>query len=124
MFQLDILMDTSLLPSNVISLLDDDFIEFVKNEAGCPAAAALLEIQGINCVKSLLMADNVYAVMLVKSKSLDGFENKNSYMQDDGPFICIENAKSAKLTKRNQLSSSVLSLDIASGESSTIAKPT
>ncbi|CAF3101090.1 unnamed protein product [Rotaria sp. Silwood2] len=62
MFQLDILMDTSLLPSNGMSLRDDDFIEFVKNEAGC-AAAALLEIQGINCIKSLLMTDNVYAVM-------------------------------------------------------------
>jgi hypothetical protein len=103
----------------------DVLIDFVKEEAG-HAAAALLEIQGINCVKSLLMTDNVYAIMDVKSKSLDGFKNKCGYMQDDGTFViqpgikgnidylidllkkkCIDDAKLAKSSKRNQLSSSL-----------------
>ncbi|CAF4644868.1 unnamed protein product, partial [Rotaria sp. Silwood2] len=44
MFQLDALIDTSVLPSNVMSLRDDKFIDFVKAEAG-DGAAALLEIQ-------------------------------------------------------------------------------
>ncbi|CAF1597853.1 unnamed protein product [Rotaria magnacalcarata] len=124
MFQLDILFDISILPSNIMVLRDDDFIDFVKEEAG-HAAAALLEIQGINCVKSLLMTDNVYAIMDVKSKSLDGLKNKYGYTQDDGTFViqpgvkgnieylidllkkkCIEDVKLAKSSKHNQSSSS------------------
>ncbi|CAF3352182.1 unnamed protein product [Rotaria socialis] len=125
MFQLDVLIDISILPSNIMALRDDDFIDFVKEEAG-HAAAALLEIQGINCVKSLLMTDNVYAIMNVKSKSLDGLKNKYGYMQDDGTFViqpgvkgnieylidllkkkCIEDVKLAKSSKHNQSSSSL-----------------
>ncbi|CAF4301975.1 unnamed protein product, partial [Rotaria magnacalcarata] len=86
MFQLDVLIDISILPSNIMALRDDDFIDFVKEEAR-HAASALLEIQGINCVKSLLMTDNVYAIMDVKSKSLDGLKNKYGYIQDDGTFV-------------------------------------
>ena len=123
MFQLDLLIDTSVLPSNVMSLRDDKFIDFVKAEAG-DGVAALLEIQGINCVKSFLMTSNVYSVMDVKSKSLDGFKNKYGYMQDDGTFIiqsgikgnieyltdllkkkCIEDAKLVKSSKHSQSSS-------------------
>ena len=131
MFQLDLLIDTSALPSNVMSLRNDKFIDFVQAEAG-DGAATLLEIQGINCVKSLLMTSNVYSIMDVKSKSLDGFKNKYGYMQEDGTFIiqpgikgnieylidllkkkCVEDAKVAKSSKNNQSSSS-----------STIAKST
>ncbi|CAF5061503.1 unnamed protein product, partial [Rotaria magnacalcarata] len=86
MFQLDVLIDISILPSNIMALRDDDFIDFVKEEAR-HAASALLEIQGINCVKSLLMTDNVYAIMDVKSKSLDDLKNKYGYIQDDGTFV-------------------------------------
>ncbi|CAF1584594.1 unnamed protein product, partial [Didymodactylos carnosus] len=41
----NVLIDTSVLPSNIMSLHDDKFIDFVKAEAG-DAAAALLEVQG------------------------------------------------------------------------------
>jgi hypothetical protein len=130
MFQLDVLIDTSVLPSNVMSLRDDNFINFVQQEAG-DGAAALLEIQGINCVKSLLMTSNVYSIMDVKSKSLDSFKNKYGYLQDDDTFVikpgikgnmdylidllkkkCMDDAKVAKSSKYNQSSST------------TIAKPT
>jgi hypothetical protein len=37
-----------------MSLRDDEFINFVKEEAG-DTAAALFQIQGISSVKSLLM---------------------------------------------------------------------
>ncbi|CAF4359767.1 unnamed protein product [Rotaria magnacalcarata] len=109
-----------------MSLRDDKFIDFVQAEAG-GGAAALLEIQGINCVKSLLMTSNVYSIMDLKSKSLDGFKNKYGYMQDDGTFVihpgikgnieylidllkkkCIEDAKVAKSSKYNQSSSSTI----------------
>ena len=122
MFQLDVLIDTSVLPPNVMALRDDKFIDFVKSEAG-DGAAALLDIQGINCVKSLLMTSDVCALMNVKSKSLDGFKSNYGYMQDDGTFIiqpgikgnmeylidllkkkCIEDAKAAKSLKYNESS--------------------
>ncbi|CAF3776722.1 unnamed protein product [Rotaria socialis] len=126
MFQLDILIDISILPSNIMTLRDDNFIDFVKEEAG-HSAATLLEIQGINCVKSLLMANSVYAIMDVKSKSLDGLKIKYGYMQDDGTVViqpgvkgniehltdllktkCIEDVKLAKSSKHNQSSSSTI----------------
>jgi len=132
MFQLDVLIDTSVLPSNVMSLRDDQFIDFVKAEAG-DGVAAVLEIQGINCVKSLLKTSNVYSIMEVKSKSLDGFKNKYGYMQDDGTFIiqpgikgnieylidllkkkCIEDAKVAKSSKHNQSSPSTIAKSTSS----------
>ena len=135
MFQLDFLIDTSVLPSNVMSLRDDNFIDFVKTEAG-DGAAALLEIQGINCARSLLMTSNVYSVMDVKSKSLDGFKNKYGYMQDDGTFViqpgikgnveylidllkkkCIEDAKAAKSSKCNRSSSATTAKSISSAPS-------
>lgn len=125
MFQTDILIDTSVLPSNVMSLRDDDFIDFVKEEVG-HAAAALLELQGINSVRSLLMTDDVYSIMNIKSKSLEAFKDKYGYLQDDGTCImqpgvkgnieylisllkkkCVDDAKLTKSLKRNQLSSSL-----------------
>ncbi|CAF4744726.1 unnamed protein product, partial [Rotaria magnacalcarata] len=39
MFQLDVLIDTSILPTNIMALRDDDFIDFVKEEAGHAASA-------------------------------------------------------------------------------------
>ncbi|CAF1453090.1 unnamed protein product [Rotaria magnacalcarata] len=139
MFQTDILIDTSVLPSNIMSLRDDNFIDFVKEEAG-HAVAALLELQGINSVKSLLMTDDVCSIMNVKSKSLDAFKNKYGYMQDDGICIiqpgvkgnieylisllkkkCVDDAKLVKSSKRNKLSSS---LTTTTDTSSTIRKPT
>ena len=120
MFQLDLLIDTTVLPLNIMSLRDDKFIDFVKGEAG-DGAAALLEIQGINSVKSLLMTPNIYSVMDMKSKSLDAFKNKYGYMQEDGAFViqpgikgnveyiidllkkkCTEDAKIARSSKHNQ----------------------
>ncbi|CAF3829793.1 unnamed protein product [Rotaria sp. Silwood1] len=132
MFQLDALIDTSFLPSNVMSLRDDKFIDFVKAEAG-DDAAALLEIQGINCVKSFLMTSNVYSIMDVNSKCLNDFKNKYGYMQDDGTFViqpgikgntkylidllkkkCIEDAKEAKSSKYCQSSSSTIAKSTSS----------
>ncbi|CAF4283264.1 unnamed protein product, partial [Rotaria magnacalcarata] len=120
-------------------LRDDNFIDFVKEEAG-HAVAALLELQGINSVKSLLMTDDVCFIMNVKSKSLDAFKNKYGYMQDDGICIiqpgvkgnieylisllkkkCVDDAKLVKSSKRNKLSSS---LTTTTDTSSTIRKPT
>ncbi|CAF2965533.1 unnamed protein product [Rotaria sp. Silwood2] len=103
MFQLNILMDTLLLPSNGMSLRDDDFIEFAKNEAGC-AAAALLEIQGINCIKSLLMTDNVYAVMEVKIFSLDIASDGSSTIAKPTSFVPSNGSPEIRAFKSSNLS--------------------
>ena len=137
MFQLEALIDTSVLPSNIMSLRDDKFIDFVKEEAG-DAAAALLEVQGINCVKSLLMTTDIYAIMNLNSKSLDGFKRKYGYIQDDNICViqpgikgnvdylidllkqkCVDDTKLTKLSKRNQ---SISPLDNITNASSTITK--
>ncbi|CAF1488624.1 unnamed protein product [Adineta steineri] len=146
MFQTDILIDTSVLPSNIMSLRDNNFIDFVQEEAS-HAAAALFELQGINSVKSLLMIDDVYSIMKVKSKSLDEFKNKYGYIQDDGTCViqpgvkgnteylisllkkkCVDNAKLLKSSKHNQLSSLTTTTDTSltttTDTSSTIPKPT
>ncbi|CAF1536147.1 unnamed protein product [Rotaria magnacalcarata] len=120
MFQTNTLIDTSVLPSNIMSLRDDNFIDFVKEEVAGHAVAALLELQGINSVKSLLMTDDVCSIMNVKSKSLDAFKNKSGYMQDDMTKY-VDDAKLVKSSKRNQLSSS---LTTTTDTSSTIRKPT
>ncbi|CAF1440409.1 unnamed protein product [Adineta steineri] len=86
MFQTDILINISVLPSNIMSLRDNNFSDFVQEEAS-HAAAALFELQGINSVKSLLMIDDVFSIMTVKSKSLDEFKNKYGYIQDDGTCV-------------------------------------
>ena len=124
MFQLDALIGTSVLPLNVMSLRDDDFINFVKQEAG-DAAAELLEIQGINCVKSLLMTTNIYSIMDIKSINLEKFKRKFGYLQDDETYVIqpgikgsmdylmdllkqkiLDDRKSSTLSKRNQSLSS------------------
>jgi len=73
MFKLDVLIDASVLPSNIMLLRDEKFIHFAREEAG-DAAGELLEAQGVNCVKSLLMTTDVFAVMNIKSQSLDDFK--------------------------------------------------
>jgi hypothetical protein len=62
-----------------MSLRDEKFIDFVREETG-DDAVVLLEIQGIKCVKSSLMTTDVYAIMNVKNKSFDGFNKKYGYI--------------------------------------------
>ncbi len=62
-FQLNVLIDTSALLTDLMSLRNDKFID-----------AKLLEVQGINCVRSLLMTPNAYSIMDVKSKHLENFK--------------------------------------------------
>ncbi|CAF1403710.1 unnamed protein product, partial [Rotaria sp. Silwood1] len=122
MFQTEALIDTSILPSDIMSLRDVKFFDFVRKETG-DAAVDLFEIQSINCVKSLLMTADVYCIMNLKSKALDCFKNKHGFMLDDDIFIikpgikgnvdylidllkqkCTDDAKLTKSSKRNQSS--------------------
>ncbi|CAF3429497.1 unnamed protein product [Rotaria socialis] len=123
MFQTEALIDTSILPSDIMSLRDVKFFDFVRKEAG-DAAVDLFEMQIINCVKSLLMTAEVYCIMNLKSKALDCFKNKHGFMLDDDTFIIktgikgnvdylidllkqksTDDAKLTKFSKRNQSSS-------------------
>ncbi|CAM2726430.1 unnamed protein product [Rotaria socialis] len=139
MFQTEALIDTSILPSDIMSLRDVKFFDFVRKEAG-DAAADLFEIQSINCVKSLLMTADVYCIMNLKSNALHDFKNKHGFMLDDDTFIikpgikgnvdylidllrqkCTDDAKIAKSSKRNQSSPP---LDRTTDTSSTITEST
>ena len=86
MFDLNILIHASKLPSNVLTLRDDDFLNFVRQEVG-EDVADLLEAQSINCTKSLLMTSDVFSIMNIKSKSLDALQKKIGYLQDDDTYV-------------------------------------
>ncbi|CAF4298170.1 unnamed protein product [Rotaria sp. Silwood2] len=137
MFDLNILIHTSKLLSNVLTVRDDDFLNFVRQEAG-EDVADLLEAQSINCTKSLLMTSDVFSVMNIKSKSLDALKKKIGYLQDDDTYVvkpgvrgnvdylidllqrkCIEDAKLSKSSKHVQSSSAALSLNRTTEEQST-----
>ncbi|CAF3881739.1 unnamed protein product [Rotaria sp. Silwood1] len=139
MFDLNILINTSKLPSNVLTLRDDDFLNFVRQEAS-EDVADLLQAQSINCTKSLLMTSDVFSAMNIKSKSLDALKKKIGYLQDDDTYVvkpgvrgnvdylidllqrkCIEDAKLAKSSKHVQSSSTALSLNRTTEEQSTTA---
>ncbi|CAF3340954.1 unnamed protein product [Rotaria socialis] len=139
MFPTEALIDTSILPSDIMLLRDVKFFDFVRKEAG-DAAVDLFEIQSINCVKSLLMTVDVYCIMNLKSKALDCFKNKHGFMLDDDTFIiktgikgnmdylidllkqkCTDDAKLTKSSKRNQSSSP---LDRTINRSSTTTEST
>ncbi|CAF4644058.1 unnamed protein product, partial [Rotaria socialis] len=139
MFPTEALIDTSILPSDIMLLRDVKFFDFVRKEAG-DAAVDLFEIQSINCVKSLLMTVDVYCIMNLRSKALDCFKNKHGFMLDDDTFIiktgikgnmdylidllkqkCTDDAKLTKSSKRNQSSSP---LDRTINRSSTTTEST
>ena len=86
MFDLNILINTSKLPSNVLILRDDDFLNFLRQEVG-EDVADLLEAQSINCTKSLLMTSDVFSIMNLKSKSLDALQKEIGYLQDDDTYV-------------------------------------
>ncbi|CAF1484730.1 unnamed protein product [Rotaria magnacalcarata] len=139
MFPTEALIDTSILPSDIMLLRDVKFFDFVRKEAG-DAAVDLFEIQSINCVKSLLMTVDVYCIMNLKSKALYCFKSKHGFMLDDDTFIikpgikgnvdylidllkqkCTDDAKLTKSLKRNQSSSP---LDRTINRSSTTTEST
>ena len=139
MFDLNILINTSKLPSNVLTLRDDDFLNFVRQEVG-EDVADLLEAQSINCTKSLLMTSDVFSIMNIKSKSLDALKKRIDYLQDDDTYVvkpgvrgnvaylidllqrkCIEDAKLTKSSKYVRSSSATSSLNRTTQEQSTAA---
>ena len=121
----------------MLTLRDDDFLNFVRQEIG-ENVADLLEAQSINCTKSLLMTSDAFSIMNIKSKSLDALKKKIGYLQDDDTYVvksgirgnaghlidllqrkCIEDAKLAKSSKYVQSSSATSSLIRTTQEQST-----
>lgn len=62
-------VDTSVLPDNVLSLVDNDFYQMVEIIAG-PAEAKLLEVQGIRGVYSFLNTEDVFDILTLKCSTL------------------------------------------------------
>jgi hypothetical protein len=63
-------LDTSILPSDALSLYDDSFHNLVENIAG-RAEAKLLEIQGIRSVYSFLHTEDVFEIFRISCSALN-----------------------------------------------------
>ncbi|CAF3813046.1 unnamed protein product [Rotaria sp. Silwood1] len=122
MFDLNILINTSKLPSNVLTPCDDDFLNFVRQEAG-EDVADLLEAQSINYTKSLLMTSDVFSVINIKNDDTyvvkPGVRGNVDYLIDLFQRKYIEDAKLTKSSKHVQSSSAALSLNRTTEEQST-----
>lgn len=86
MFNLKALIDTSILPANVLSLRDEPFFDFIREEAGNDAAV-IFEVQGINSVKSLLMTPDVFSFIRMKCTTLEDMKKQIAYRQDDDSYV-------------------------------------
>ncbi|CAF3833034.1 unnamed protein product [Rotaria sp. Silwood1] len=76
-------VDTSVLPDNVLLLVDDAFYKMVEVVAG-PAEAQLLEFQGIRGVYSFLNTDDVFGILALKCSTLTNIKKLICFEIDDG----------------------------------------
>ncbi|CAF4164941.1 unnamed protein product [Rotaria sordida] len=74
---------TSVLPDNVLSLVDDAFCKMVEVVAG-PAEAQLLEFQGVRGVYSFLNTDDVFGILALKCSTLTNIKKLICFEIDDG----------------------------------------
>jgi hypothetical protein len=72
-------VDTSVLPTDVLSLYDNNFYQMVETIAG-PAEAQLLEVQGIRGVYSFLNTEDVFDILSIKCSALNNIKK----------LICLE----------------------------------
>jgi hypothetical protein len=75
-------VDTSILPDNVLNLVDDAFYKVVEVVAG-PIEAKLLEIQGIRSVYSFLNTDDTFGILTFKCSTLSNIKKSICFEIDD-----------------------------------------
>ncbi|CAF1063121.1 unnamed protein product [Rotaria sordida] len=78
-------VDTSVLPTDVLSLYDDSFYRLVEIIAG-PAEAKLLEAQGIRSVYSFLNTEDVFHVLFIQCSALNNIKKSICLKGDDNTF--------------------------------------
>ncbi|CAF1203412.1 unnamed protein product [Rotaria sordida] len=96
-------VDTSVLPTDVLSLYDDSFYRLVEIIAG-PAEANLLESQGIRSVYSFLNTEDVFHVLSIQCSALNNIKKSICLEADDNTFTvkpgCRRN-KQSQLPQNN-----------------------
>lgn len=75
-------VDTSVLPDDVLSLVDNDFYQMVEFIAG-PAEAKLLEVQGVRGVYSFLNTEDVFDILTLKCSTLINIKKLICFEIDD-----------------------------------------
>lgn len=75
-------VDTSVLPDNVLSLVDDAFYKMVEVVAA-PVEAKLLEVQGIRGVYSFLNTEDVFDILTLKCSTLINIKKLICFKIDD-----------------------------------------
>ena len=79
-------LDTSVLPSDVLTLYDDAFYRMVEVIAGS-LEAKLLEAQGIRSVYSFLNTDDVFHILSIQCSALNNIKKSICLEADDNTFI-------------------------------------
>jgi len=89
-------VDTSVLPTDVLSYCDDAFYQVVKAIAG-PPEANLLEAQGIRSVYSFLNTEDVFDILTITCSALKNIKKSFCLESDDNTYIvkpgCRSNIK-------------------------------
>ncbi|UJR16065.1 hypothetical protein I4U23_002978 [Adineta vaga] len=78
-------IDTSVLPTSILSLKDDDFYLIVKHLTGEPVVE-LIRIQAINHVRVFLRVPDILDVINIKSSQLNHVRNQTCFFLMDGSY--------------------------------------
>ncbi|CAF3482129.1 unnamed protein product [Rotaria sp. Silwood2] len=99
------LIDTSVLPSDIFTRVDNDFYSIVKVLAG-DSVFNILRIQLINSARKLLCSPDVFAFFQLESEETDKIKAESCFKSKTGQYVvkpCIQTGLSylIKLLKKN-----------------------
>jgi hypothetical protein len=78
--------DTSVLPSNILSLQNYDFFKIVENLAG-DIVADLLRIQSIRNVRTFMIIPDVLAVFKIDSLEIEQIKNRACFRLENDDYV-------------------------------------
>ena len=82
----NLLLDTSVLPTDALFFYDDDFYQVVGKIAGLDEAK-LLKAQGVRSVYSFLNMENVFDILSISCSALNDIKKLICFQADDKSFM-------------------------------------
>ncbi|CAM4825553.1 unnamed protein product [Rotaria magnacalcarata] len=82
----NLILDTSILPTDILSFSDDHFYRVVEKIAGS-AEANLLEVQGIRSVYSFLHTEDVFSILSLSCSALRDIKRLICFEADDLSYM-------------------------------------
>ena len=82
----NLLLDTSVLPTDALFFYDDDFYQMMEKIAGL-GEAKLLEAQGVRSAYSFLNMDDVFDVLSISGSALNDIKKLTCLQADDKSFM-------------------------------------